>query len=102
MARQSEEHSFLPGASLWADTKTFRPVTACAGDSPDAGKASAACTTFLDQNLRAREQWRLEREFAVFEKQAAALPIAKAQSPDHGRQPGELIDLVPEGTLEIH
>jgi hypothetical protein len=68
MARQSEEHSFLPGASLWADTKTFRPVAACAGDLPDAGKFSAGCTSYLDQNQRAREQWKLEREIAVFEK----------------------------------
>ena len=72
MARQSEEHSFLPGASLWADTKTFRPVAACAGDSPDAGKFSAGCTTYLDQNQRAREQWKLEREFAMFEKRVAS------------------------------
>lgn len=72
MARQSEEHSFLPGASLWSETKTFRPVAACAGDSPDAGRFSASCTTFLDQNQRAREQWRLEREFDLFEKRVAS------------------------------
>ena len=67
MARQSLEHSFLPGKSLWMDTKgMFRPVAACA--PPATGKPSHACTEFLDQNERAREQWRLETGFAEFEK----------------------------------
>ena len=67
MTRQSLEHSFLPGESLWAETKgTFRPVAACAADL--AGKASHACTEFLAANERAREQWKLEAAFADFEK----------------------------------
>src|SRR6202035_198929 len=34
MTRQSLEHSFLPGQSLWAETKdSFRQVTACASDA---------------------------------------------------------------------
>lgn len=67
MTRQSLEHSFLPGQSLWAQTKdTFRPVTACVSDL--AGKPSHACTEFLAENERAREQWRLENEFKNFEK----------------------------------
>lgn len=69
MARQSLEHSFLPGQSLWAQTKPqFRAVTACAADFAEAGKPSAACAKFLETNERAREQWKLEVEFAKFEK----------------------------------
>jgi len=67
MTRQSLEHSFLPGESLWAETKgTFRPVAVCA--SGFAGKPSQACTEFLAANQRAQEQWRLETEFKNFEK----------------------------------
>jgi hypothetical protein len=69
MTRQSLEHSFLPGESLWAETKgTFRPVAACASDSAAAAKASAGCAKFLAASERAREQWRLEEAFAEFEK----------------------------------
>jgi len=67
MTRQSVEHSFLPGQSLWAETKgTFRPVAACATDF--AGQPSHACTEFLGDSERAREQWKLETEFRKFEK----------------------------------
>jgi hypothetical protein len=69
MARQSLEHSFLPGQSLWAETKKeFRIVAACAGDPAVEEKPSAACGQFLVANERAREQWKLEGEFARFEK----------------------------------
>lgn len=68
MARQSLEHSFLAGASLWSDPQGHRPVTACAGDRPGTAHLSAGCEKFLDANDRARVQWKLEREFADFEK----------------------------------
>jgi len=69
MTRQSVEHSFLPGESLWAETKsTFRPVAACASDKAGTEKQSAGCATFLEANERAREQWKLEATFADFEK----------------------------------
>jgi hypothetical protein len=71
MARQSLEHSFLPGASLWSETKTFRPVAACAG-IPGTVTPSRGCQNFLAENERARVQWRLEKEFGQFEKTAAA------------------------------
>ncbi len=67
MARLSLEHSFVPGASLWAETKTFRPVSACA--EAVSGKASGACQKFLDSSERARLQWKLEEEYASFEKE---------------------------------
>lgn len=67
MARQSIEHSFLPGQGLWAETKgSFRPVAACASDL--AGKPSNTCSDFLAANDRAREQMKLEAAFTGFEK----------------------------------
>jgi hypothetical protein len=69
MTRQSLEHSFLPGQSLWKETKeTFLPVTACASNTAGKEKPSIRCATFLAANERAREQWRLESEFTYFEK----------------------------------
>src|SRR4029077_14056731 len=69
MTRQSIEHSFLPGQSLWAETRSACvPIKACAADAAGAEKPSATCTKFLASNERAREQWKLENEFAKFEK----------------------------------
>jgi adenosine deaminase len=69
MTRQSVEHSFLPGQSLWSETKSiFRPVTACGSDDPGKEKPSVRCAKFLDANEHAREQWKLESAFAEFEK----------------------------------
>jgi adenosine deaminase len=69
MTRQSLEHSFLPGESLWAETKSeFRAVATCASDVLGAEKPLAACAKFLAGNERAREQWKLEGEFAAFER----------------------------------
>jgi len=69
MTRQSIEHSFLPGQSLWAETKgSFRPVAACAADSTTEEKPTSSCEKFLAANERAREQWKLETAFARFEK----------------------------------
>jgi hypothetical protein len=68
MTRQSLEHSFLPGESLWAATKPgFHVVPACAGNALGGEKLSVACAEFLDHNERAREQWKLETAFAGFE-----------------------------------
>jgi adenosine deaminase len=69
MTRQSIEHSFLPGQSLWAETKgAFRSAAVCAADTAGADKPSSGCAKFLAANERAREQWKLEGEFAKFEK----------------------------------
>jgi adenosine deaminase len=69
MTRQSVEHSFLPGQSLWAETKgTFRPVAGCASGPLGAEKPTDGCKTFLAASERAKEQWKLEAEFARFEK----------------------------------
>jgi adenosine deaminase len=69
LTRQSIEHSFLPGDSLWASTKnTFRPVAACSADTAIEERPSPACAKFLAASERAREQWKLETAFARFEK----------------------------------
>ena len=69
MTRQSIEHSFLPGESLWSETRgTFRPTAACSGDALGEQKPSAGCAKFLAGSEHAREQWKLEAAFAEFEK----------------------------------
>ena len=67
MARASLEHSFLAGASLWKDARVFRPVNACAADSPEKSSLSSTCRKFLDGSQRAQVQWREEGEFKKFE-----------------------------------
>ncbi len=69
MTRQSVEHCFLPGQSLWTETKeTFKRVSACTGDDPGKQKPSAACEKFLNASEHALAQWRLEANFSEFEK----------------------------------
>jgi adenosine deaminase len=68
LARQSLEHSFLPGQSLWSslsETKLARPCagTGHAGD----GKTVAACQKFLDGSEKAQQEWKLEEALANFE-----------------------------------
>jgi hypothetical protein len=65
MARQSLEHSFLPGESLWR--KDFQTVSPCAGDRGMSAKISSTCQKFLDASEKARVQWQLEKEFVNFE-----------------------------------
>jgi adenosine deaminase len=68
MARQSLEHSFLAGESLWRPGGNFQVIAACAADRAGTEKTSAACQKFLDASDRARVQWELEGAFASFEK----------------------------------
>ena len=68
MARDSLEHSFLAGPSLWRESGHFPTVAACAGDQPDHSKTSPGCEKFLASSDRARTQWELERQFVTFEK----------------------------------
>jgi adenosine deaminase len=67
MARQSLEHSFLPGQSLWSETQNFRMVGECVRDDPGKEEISAECRLLLKRSERARMQWILESEFARFE-----------------------------------
>ena len=66
MARLSLEHSFLPGVSLWSDAKKFRVGSACTATATE--KPRSACEKFLAASERAKIQWKLENEFAEFEK----------------------------------
>ena len=68
MARNSLEHAFLPGASLWAQTSPFRMAPACAGDAAGVPHTSPACAKLLQSSERARLQWELEKAFSSFEK----------------------------------
>ncbi len=65
-ARDSLEHAFLPGASLWRDAVGGTPVAACAGQAV-ADEASGGCRDWLQRHAKARLQWRLERDLAAFE-----------------------------------
>jgi len=68
LARTSMEHSFLPGASLWAVPDAFTsPATACNGQVLGSEKPAAACKNFLDGSEKAAAQWELERRFRGFE-----------------------------------
>ncbi|HEY0306974.1 MAG TPA: adenosine deaminase [Acidobacteriaceae bacterium] len=61
-ARTSIEHSFLPGADLWAKPDKFtRFVDACSEES------SSKCSGFLKGSEKARQQMELERRFHDFE-----------------------------------
>ena len=68
MARQSLEHSFLLGASLWENAHQFRSVTACGVDAARNSRPSTGCQKFLDSSEKARLEWQLEEDFAKFEK----------------------------------
>ncbi len=68
MVRTGLEHSFLPGASLWAAPDAFtRAVSACSHDSFGSEKLSSRCAAFLKSSERAQQQWELERRFRAFE-----------------------------------
>ena len=67
LARQSLEHSFLPGASFWSDTRPFRAVAACASNRAGSSGSSPTCQSFLEASPKARMQWKLEQQFADFE-----------------------------------
>jgi adenosine deaminase len=67
-ARTSIEHSFLPGADLWAKEDKFRRfVDACSNEGSD------DCSNFLKGSEKARQEMELERRFRVFEAQQATV-----------------------------
>lgn len=65
LARQSLEHAFLPGASLWSAVATGTMVADC---TPLADPPSASCQALIDGSERARLQWALEQRFLAFER----------------------------------
>jgi len=72
MARESLEHSFIPGASLWSggrsDGRELRRAAACADEKTSGSRVSGKCEKFMGANERARVQWQLEKAFTEFEK----------------------------------
>jgi adenosine deaminase len=68
LARTGMEHSFLPGASLWAAPDAFTmPAAACKAQPLGADNPSAECKSFLNTSEKAAAQWELERRFRAFE-----------------------------------
>lgn len=68
MARNSLQHAFIAGASLWSDGRKFVPVIQCAPDIRFKKLTSSACREYIDNNEKAKLQWRLEEEFNAFER----------------------------------
>lgn len=68
MVRTGMEHTFLPGASLWAKPDDFtRVVGACASSPLGSDAPGPACGEFLKVNPRAAQQWELEKRSRHFE-----------------------------------
>lgn len=67
MVRDSLEHAFLPGTSLWAAPENFTVGAACAGERLGGEAAGAACREFLQGSEKARLEWKEEAAFAEFE-----------------------------------
>ena len=62
-ARNSIQWSFLEGNSLWKDRTYGARVSECTQPQ------SATCRTFLQQNPKAAQEWRLEERLREFEAQ---------------------------------
>jgi len=68
-ARDSLEHSFLPGESLWQKPDDYDHLKpSCDATVTATSKPSGGCQKFLDTSEKAAEQWELERRLAVFEQ----------------------------------
>lgn len=67
MARTSLQYAFIPGASLWLDSRKFIKVPQCARDTPGKGEPSPVCRQFLSNSEKAELQWELEAEYNSFE-----------------------------------
>ncbi|HYW39313.1 MAG TPA: adenosine deaminase [Terriglobales bacterium] len=68
MARESLEHSFIPGDSLWRDGRQLGRVAACEDDKVSGDRVSEKCQKLIGASERAHVQWTLERAFVEFEK----------------------------------
>jgi adenosine deaminase len=68
LARTGIEHSFLPGASLWAAEDKFTgAASACQAQTLGIDKPSSGCKAVLDGSEKAAAEWELERRFRAFE-----------------------------------
>jgi hypothetical protein len=67
MARASLQYSFLPGANLWSDARSFTPVKECAADLGAHSTPSPGCQNYLQKSAEANLQWILESQLSTFE-----------------------------------
>ena len=69
MARNSLEHAFLPGGSVWTSVADAKPLPACASTATMGvgDPANADCSQVLNASEKAAIQWELERRFRDFE-----------------------------------
>jgi adenosine deaminase len=67
LVRNSLEHAFVPGESLWSNLPELTPAAGCNSDGSLMREPSAECRAWLDRNERARLQWQLETDIAAFE-----------------------------------
>lgn len=68
IARNSLEHAFLPGRSLWMNAEKFIPVRQCQRDVMAGRMLNSFCQDYLEANRKAKLEWRLEAQFKAFEK----------------------------------
>jgi adenosine deaminase len=66
LARQSLQHSFLPGAPLWSGVPGGEIAGDCAGSLPGAARPSESCQSFLQKSPKARLQWEYEVALAKY------------------------------------
>jgi adenosine deaminase len=65
MARNSLEHAFVEGESLWRDARPGVPAAACAGTG---GMMAVPCRELVERSVKARLQWQLEQALRLFEQ----------------------------------
>jgi hypothetical protein len=68
MARNSLQYAFIAGGSLWSDSRKFAAVAQCTQDTVVMKLTSTGCRQYLDNNQKAKLQWRLEEAFREFER----------------------------------
>lgn len=75
IVRESIEHAFLPGDSLWSVPEGFgQPVAACSKDTLGTPKTSDRCAVLLKASEKAQQQWELESRFRDFETSIGSAP----------------------------
>ena len=69
MARNSLEYAFIPGESLWGNSKNrFEMISHCNANELEQINTSHVCEEFLARNQKANLQWKLEQAFKAFER----------------------------------
>lgn len=70
--RNSIEYSFLKGKGIWAYKGDYsRLAPACSGCGPGCKDPDARCKAFLNNNEKAKIEWKLEGDLAAFEEKYA-------------------------------